>query len=185
MKPGDKNKPLISSLKDQQRKFNDVLREKEAAAMARAARREREDRARKEREDQARIGYKMPDGTIHAGVSPDTAKKMYAMPTDAPLTFTFKEAQKYAEGVNARKQFGHNDWRVPTKNELNVLFNNRAAIGGFDVGGSGPACWYWSATPNNGWNMWCQRFSDGYQNDYSEDFDLSVRLVRTEAPKIT
>jgi hypothetical protein len=36
---------------------------------------------------------------------------------------------------------------MPTKSELNVLFNNRAAIGGFDLSGSEPSGWYWSGRP--------------------------------------
>jgi hypothetical protein len=50
VKPGGKNKPLKQSLQDRQRKFNDLLREKEAAAKERAARKQQE------REDQSRIG---------------------------------------------------------------------------------------------------------------------------------
>jgi hypothetical protein len=78
-----------------------------------------------------RIGSKMQNGTIYAGNSPDTGKPMYAMPADASVTYAFNEAQKYAQTLNACKEHGHNDWRVPTKNELNVRFNNRTAIGGF------------------------------------------------------
>jgi hypothetical protein len=36
---------------------------------------------------------------------------------------------KHAATLNAH---GHKDWRLPTKVELDVLFNNRAAIGGFE-----------------------------------------------------
>jgi len=60
---------------------------------------------------------KMPDGTIYAGLSPDTGKKMYAMPADAPLTMSFNEAADYAAKLDAH---GHRDWRVPTKAELKV-----------------------------------------------------------------
>jgi hypothetical protein len=123
----------------------------------------------------ASVGDKMPDGTVFAGISPDTNKPMYATPADASLTMKFNEAQEYATKLDAH---GHRDWRVPTKSELNVLFNNRAAIGGFDVSGSGPAGWYWSATPNYVWLAWCQRFSDGRQSDHGKDLLSSVRCVR-------
>jgi hypothetical protein len=71
-------------------------------------------------------GDKMPDGTVFAGISPDTNKPMYASPADASLTMTFNDARKYAAQLDAH---GNKDWRVPTMAELNVLFNNRAAIG--------------------------------------------------------
>jgi len=123
-----------------------------------------------------KVGDKMPDGTIYAGISPDTSKPMYATSGDASsLTMKFNEAQKYAAQLEAH---GLKDWRVPTKAELNVLFNNRAAIGGFDVTGSYPAGWYWSASSDDTWNAWDQRFSDGNQA-YNFKVNLSaVRCVR-------
>ena len=45
-------------------------------------------------------GTVMPDGTIYAGVSPDTGKPMYTMRRDAPLACTFNEAGKY--GIETR-----------------------------------------------------------------------------------
>ena len=33
-----------------------------------------------------KVGASMPDGSIYAGVSPDTGKPMYATPKDAPMT---------------------------------------------------------------------------------------------------
>lgn len=120
-------------------------------------------------------GDKMPDGTVFAGISPDTNKPMYVTPIDASLTMTFNEAQKYASNLDAH---GHRDWHVPTKAELNVLFNNRAAIGGFNLTGSPPAGWYWSASPDDIWHAWGQRFSDGCQYYYAKDLHSAVRCVR-------
>jgi len=120
-------------------------------------------------------GDKMPDGTVFAGISPDTNKPMYVTPADASLTMTFNEAQKYATQLDAH---GHKDWHVPTKAELNVLFNNRAAIGGFNVTGSLPAGWYWSASPYYLWVAWGQWFSDGLQYGTNKGNHSSVRPVR-------
>jgi Protein of unknown function (DUF1566) len=123
-------------------------------------------------------GDKMPDDPVYVGISPDTGKKVFAMPADASLTMTFNEAKEYAQGLNTQKAYGYDDWRVPTKAELNVLFNNRAAIGGFVISGSHPAGWYWSASSNLKWLAWGQRFSDGYQNYYLKGNPSSVRCVR-------
>jgi hypothetical protein len=120
-------------------------------------------------------GDKIPDGTIYAGISPDTGKAMYATPKNAPLTMKWKAAMEYAAKLDAR---GHQDWRVPTKGELDVLFNNRAEIGGFNVSGSDPAGWYWSSLQSNFNDAWDQRFSDGYQYTNSESFASSLRCVR-------
>ena len=133
--------------------------------------------------NEPKIGNKMPDGTIYAGVSPDTGSPIYAMPTDAPLTLTFNEAADHAKKLNREKYLGYDDWRLPTKTELNVLFNNRAAIGGFDVSGSVPAGWYWAATQINRWSAWDQRFEDGAQDSYNKDDHSSLRLVRSDGLK--
>jgi hypothetical protein len=120
-------------------------------------------------------GDKMPDGTVFAGISPDTNKPMYATPADAPLMMKFNQAKEHADKLDAH---GHQDWRVPTKAELNVLFNNRAAIGGFDVTGPGPAGWYCSASPGYVWLAWGQRFSDGCQYTNNKGNLWAVRCVR-------
>jgi uncharacterized protein DUF1566 len=121
-------------------------------------------------------GARMPAGTVYAGISPETKKPLYTMPRDAPGTYSWLAGMRYCKDLKA---FGHDDWRVPTDGELNVLFNNRAAIGGFDVSGSYPAGWYWSGTQYGLWGAWAQRFSDGYQSTtaYGVLFS-SVRCVR-------
>ena len=123
------------------------------------------------------IGDKMEDGTVYAGISPDTNKPMCATPADTPLTYTFNQAQKYAEQLDAH---GHKDWRAPTKGELNVLFQNRAAIGGFNETGSNPAGWYCSSSQNEFSDARGQCFSNGYQLSFHLDkyFFSSLRCVR-------
>jgi hypothetical protein len=125
-----------------------------------------------------KLGDPMADGTVYAGLSPDTGKPMYATPKDAPLTYTFNQAKDYAAALDANGAFGHKDWRVPSKPELNVLYKNRRAIGGFNETGSNPAGWYWSSSQDYDSHAWAQRFSDGSQiNDYRNDAS-SLRCVR-------
>ena len=126
-----------------------------------------------------KIGDKMPDGTIFAGVSPDSGKAMYVTPADAPLTMKWNAAQQYAAALNIN---GHQDWRVPSKAELNVIFSNAAAIGGFKARGNDDAVWYWSSTPDAGMrsdiNAWNQNFADGKQYNEYKIYASSVRCVR-------
>jgi hypothetical protein len=120
-------------------------------------------------------GEKMPDGTICAGVSPETGKLMFTTPADMPELMDFNKAAACAKEFDAH---GHKDWRVPTDKELSVLFNNRTAIGGFNLGGSTLDRWYWSSTPVYNIIGRCQRLSDGNQNTYYRHYVLSVRCVR-------
>jgi len=125
-----------------------------------------------------KAGDRMEHGTIYAGISPDTGKKMFTTPTDASLTMKWKKAMEYAAGLDAH---GHHDWRVPTIDELNVLWENRdkgALKGTFNVTGSLPAAWYWSSTEDYNTTAWNQRFSDGDQNWINKGNDSSVRCVR-------
>jgi Protein of unknown function (DUF1566) len=115
-------------------------------------------------------GDHMPDGTVYAGISPDTHKPMYTTPTDAPLTYTFNQARRYAAKLDAH---GHADWRIPSKRELNVLFNNGAAIGGCEEPGS----WYWSSLGGICHDAWAQRFSDGRQGYCFLSHEYSLRCV--------
>ncbi len=121
-------------------------------------------------------GNRMPDRTVFAGVSPDTGKPMYMTSQDAPLTMKWKDAMEYAANLNAQ---GYRDWRVPTKGELKVLFENRAASGGFDHSGAYHAGWYWSSSQLTNDDAWAKRFSDGNEGYYSLDEVVSsLRRVR-------
>jgi hypothetical protein len=71
--------------------------------------------------DALAIGAKMPDGTVYAGISPDTGKPMYTTPKDSGLCAEWRKAMDHAAGLDAH---GHKDWRVPTTAELKVLFAN-------------------------------------------------------------
>jgi len=122
-----------------------------------------------------KIGDKMPDGTVYAGLSPETNQPMYTTPADAPLTMKFNKARKYAAKLDAHR---HRDWRVPTKAELDVLFNNRAAIGGFDLSGLAPTGWYWSSGRGVIVGAWAQRFGTGFQYSLTRGDALSLRCVR-------
>jgi hypothetical protein len=124
------------------------------------------------------IGDKMPDGTIYAGISPDRNKPMYTTWDDAPLAMTFNGAKDFARALNRRHAYDHDDWRVPTKKELNVLFNHRAAICGFNESGCDHDGWYWSSTQYSRSAAWSQRFSDGYQGAGCTHSDSAVRYVR-------
>lgn len=93
----------------------------------------------------ALVGDRMEDGTVFGGISPDTNKPMYVRPADESLTMKWMQAMYYAARFEGHgKPVG--TFRVPTESELNVLFQNRAKIGGFNKTGSYPASWYWSST---------------------------------------
>ena len=66
---------------------------------------------------------------------------------------------------------------MPTKGELNALFQNRAAIGGFNETGLYPGAYYWSSSPYYSYGAWTQRFDSGYQSYGNVYGDSSLRCV--------
>jgi hypothetical protein len=102
---------------------------------------------------------------------------LYTTASDIPGRHSWQSAGDYCANLHA---FGHQDWRVPSKTELNVLFKNRVAIGEFDVSGRFPMSWYWSSLENPvaGKVAWAQRFSDGFQSWAGNGAEWSLRCVR-------
>jgi hypothetical protein len=71
---------------------------------------------------------------------------------------------------------GFNEWYLPSKDELNKLYVNRAAIGGFTQN------LYWSSSELNDFDAWAQSFlngDNGEQIEYPKVFDVAVRALRS------
>ena len=64
-------------------------------------------------------------------------------------------------------------WRLPTKDELNLLYQNKDKIGGFSAAVS-----YWSSAELNNTSAWIQDFYYGIQGVSSKNGKSSVRAVR-------
>ena len=84
----------------------------------------------------------------------------------------FPEGMSWNEAKQACAILGAG-WRLPTKEELNLLYENKAKIG-INTSGS-----YWSSTEHNGsWAM-IQYFDNGLQKASFKDWWLcNVRAVR-------
>jgi hypothetical protein len=67
---------------------------------------------------------------------------------------------------------GYSDWYLPSKNELNQLYNNKVAIGGFANSN------YWSSTENLSYYAFFQDVGDGNQYFGSKDYYYKLRAVR-------
>ncbi|MHB1277651.1 MAG: Lcl C-terminal domain-containing protein [Bacteroidia bacterium] len=71
---------------------------------------------------------------------------------------------------------GYSDWYLPSKAELNTLFINRVAIGGFVVSASAN---YWSSSEYSNNEVWVQDFGNGLGSGYqSSGSKLNTRYVR-------
>jgi hypothetical protein len=76
---------------------------------------------------------------------------------------------------------GYNDWFLPSKDELNAIWDNlvddgsgsNSGVGGFDPSGI-----YWSSSEFSSNNAWYQYFAIGAQSNYSKTNPTRVRAVR-------
>ena len=65
-----------------------------------------------------------------------------------------------------------NDWRLPTKDELNLIYKQKESIGGFSIYS------YWSSTEYGNNFAWFQYFYNGSQNVNNKHYSNFVRAVR-------
>ena len=63
-------------------------------------------------------------------------------------------------------------WRLPTREELHLMWLNRDTIGGF------AAAYYWSSSEYNNYYAWLQAFYYGSQNYFYKNDTNYVRAVR-------
>ena len=86
-------------------------------------------------------------------------------------THKWAEAGKVAEGY-------YSGWRLPTKEELNLVYQNLRKPGIITDGN-----WYWSSSKGGRFNseMWLQEFSSGRQSTFSNYGSMlaSVRAIRS------
>jgi Protein of unknown function (DUF1566) len=107
----------------------------------------------------AETGLGVTDQVIGSGMS-NTTK--------ADNTCTLGAIQVAADYDNNNKT----DWHLPSRNELNQLYDQKSTVGGFaDYG-------YWSSSENGGNLAWLQRFSNRSETNQYKSFSYYVRPVR-------
>ncbi len=74
------------------------------------------------------------------------------------------------EANEACKALGEG-WRLPTKEELNILYEQKKA-------NSSPGVYYWSSTEQDKVDAWVQDFNDGFQGSYSKSYLNHVQAIR-------
>jgi hypothetical protein len=77
-----------------------------------------------------------------------------------------------AKACNDLTTGGKSDWFLPSKDELNYLYEGRSAVGNLDTS------IYWSSSQGSSEFAWHQSFGDGNQYNYNKYHTYSVRPVR-------
>ena len=88
---------------------------------------------------------------------------------DEPEKMDWEEAREHCKTLN---HGGYNDWSLPTKEELDKMYENKDQIGNFED------TWYLSDTEYNEFIAWSQLFSTGNQDNNSKYYNNRVRAIR-------
>lgn len=84
----------------------------------------------------------------------------------------------WEEAVKACDDLG-DGWRLPTKDELNLLYLNQEKIGPISYSSGLAKSYYWSSTLSSNQPGWIQNFNDGFQVTDSKYATYYVRAVRS------
>ena len=121
-------------------------------------------------------GSNVPTGATGTAIGTGSAN------TTAIISAQGATETSYAAGLaRAYTGGGYTDWFLPSKDELNKMYLNKATINTTAASNSGSDflnSFYWSSTENDNGNAWVQYFSNGDQYSYYRDATLSVRAVR-------
>lgn len=123
-------------------------------------------------------------GILTAGALPGTCKTIYAAGADAPRAMSLQDAKSYCADLRIGE---FEDWHVPTKKELNVLFQNRKnndLKGKFNLKNDPGFGRYHSSTTfytkSNEEMGYQQNFNNGKFKKLPIDSPASVRCVRQQ-----
>lgn len=114
------------------------------------------------------------DGSGQHGLEAQTAD--YSENSGETVTFNWDAAINAAASYNSpacttNAQLTPSCWHLPTKSELELLYEQKSVVGGF-------ASDYWSSTEYEPYFAWYQFFFNGYQSHYSKFATFRVRAVR-------
>ena len=92
--------------------------------------------------------------------------------------YDFPKGMNWNDAKKVCSELG-DGWRIPSKKELNTLYQNMVKIRGFDRET------YWSSTEGDDGYAWVQEFSGGNQYSTHKDFPSQVRVIRNSTSSNT
>jgi hypothetical protein len=110
------------------------------------------------------------DSCIFIGISPTMNRPLFVMPHDLPGWVDWS----YAKMAAAQIHFGgYDDWRLPTSDELRLLFLNKAVIPRL------LETWYWTGNEVRKNSAVTRFLKNGETSDFDKTYRVRTRYVRT------
>ena len=93
---------------------------------------------------------------------------------------TFKEAERYIQGINSEKYAGFSDWRLPTLEEAISLVEPKKNEAGLYIDSvfDKTQTWIWTSDKKSLTFAWVVQFDYGFCWDVPDNSDPFVRAVR-------
>lgn len=117
------------------------------------------------------IGQSAEDGWTYVGKSPSSGKPLFVAPEDAGVA-KYRKIKKILKAAGSQ---GHPEARLPTKEELSLLFKAEANVNGLVAGDKSPG--YWSST-ESGACAWAQKPGNKKPELELKKDKKPIRLVR-------
>jgi hypothetical protein len=107
-------------------------------------------------------------------ITPDGQHGLVAATQDQATSSDWYSAQDAISNPDNHNAVGKKftDWRLPTNYELNLMYSQKTAIGGFVDN------YYWSSVLNGTNYAWLKNFSNGIRDFGAKDSNCHVRAVR-------
>lgn len=117
------------------------------------------------------IGSKYQGGIVFQWTDSTGKHGVVAAEKDLPGTYNWENAYAACEALTIN---GYNDWRLPTREEIGVLYANRIFVGGFE------SDYYWSLSSYEGesYNAFFQSFKYGDRLPTAKSKQMHARAVR-------
>ena len=107
-------------------------------------------------------------------IDPSDNHKFILSHSEGDAHGTWDECNTFMTTSNTNKLGGHSDWRLPSKSELQTIFNNLATI---KVDNTFAPYKYW-ASDASAKSAWCINYGTGILNECQKQYSNFVRLVR-------
>lgn len=118
------------------------------------------------------VGNKYQGGIIFWS-NPITGHGLIAAENDFEGLYIWGEAQQKCADYSVKMDgVMYNDWFLPPRDTLAILYFSKTIVGGFADEG------YWSSTTEKGENAWNRGFAKGYQYAVKKNSAFRVRAVR-------